>query len=327
MHLRPLLDDQPMPLLAEPGAAAAGSPEAAAAWAAERAAGIEAAVGRAGVVLIRGLGIDSPAAFRAVCRAIRPGLRNYAGGDSPRSSLDEQVYTSTEYPAELEVLLHNELSYASWCPERVFFGCLLPAARGGETQVADGRRVYRALPAALRERFERRGVAYLQHLWDAEGAPGIGKSWQETFESRDRAEVEARLRRDGVDYDWTSYGLRTRTRRPAVLPDPASGAPCWHNQADQWHRDLGGVKVSFGARDDPRFDPATAGEASLGNHVVYGDGGEIDPADLEVVRAVARGCELLFPWQAGDLMVVDNRLAMHGRKPFTGPRRVVVAMA
>lgn len=327
MHVRPLIDGHPMPLALEPRPGTPRSAEAAAAWAAAQAADIEELVGRAGVVLIRGFGIDSPAAFRAACRAIRPDLKNYAGGDSPRTSLDEQVYTSTEYPAELEVLLHNELSYAGWSPERVFFGCLLPAASGGETHVADGRRIYRELPAAIRERFERRGIVYLQHLWDAEGAPGIGKSWQETFESRDRAVVEAYLERSGMDYEWTDFGLRTRARHEAVLADPLTGEPCWHNQADQWHRGLGGVKVSFGATEDPRFDPATSGEATLGNHVRFGDGGEIDPADLETVRAVSRRCEVLFPWQAGDLMVVDNLLAMHGRKPFTGQRRVVVAMA
>ncbi|MEM9176030.1 MAG: enoyl-CoA hydratase/isomerase family protein [Myxococcota bacterium] len=46
--------------------------------------------------------------------------------------------------------------------------------------------MYAALDPEVRERFATRGVAYLQHLWDADGPPGIGKSWQETFESADR---------------------------------------------------------------------------------------------------------------------------------------------
>lgn len=327
MDHHPLIDGEPLPLVPDIGSGVERSAEAAARWAAAHAAEIEALLRRAGVVLIRGFRIDSPGGFRAICQAIRPDLRNYAGGDSPRTNVTDQVYTSTEYPSELEVLLHNELSYAGWSPDRVFFGCLQPAQSGGETHVADGRAIYRAVPREIRERFEQRGVTYLQHLWDAEGAPGVGKSWQETFESRDRAEVERYLRRSRMDFEWTAFGLRTRARHQAVVEHPSTGEKCWHNQADQWHRAFDSVKVSVGATDDPRFDRTTAGEATLGNHVTFGDGGEIDPADLLVVRAASRDCEVLFPWQAGDVMVIDNIMAMHGRKPFTGPRRVLVAMA
>ncbi len=327
MHCHPLLDDHPIPLVPDIGADGDRSAEAAVRWAKAHAGEIEALVNRVGVVLIRGFEINSPAAFRAVCHAIRPDLKNYTGGDSPRTSVSDQVYTSTEYPQELEVLLHNELSYAGWSPDVVFFGCLQPSESGGQTHIADGRMIYTALDPVICERFETRGITYLQHLWDAEGEPGIGKSWQETFESTDRGEAERYLERTNMDYEWTPFGIRTRAHHKAVLRHPVSGEKCWHNQADQWHRSLASVKVSIGAQNDPRFDPATAGEETLGNHVTYGDGGEIDPADLEAVRAVSRRCEVLFPWQAGDVMVIDNIMAMHGRKPFTGPRRVLVAMA
>ena len=33
------------------------------------------------------------------------------------------------------------------------------------------------------------------------------------------------------------------------------------------------------------------------------------------------------PWQAGDLMLVDNIRTAHSREPFEGPREVVVALA
>lgn len=284
-------------------------------------------VSTAGVVLLRGLGISTAADFRAACAAIEPDLRAYTGGDSPRTGVADRVYTSTEYDAGLEVLLHNELSYAGWSPRLVFFGCLQPSLTGGQTQIADGRAIYRAMPGRIREAFEQRGIAYLQHLWDADGKPGIGKSWQETFEMSDRAAVEAYLRESGMNWEWSDYGLRTRAPHAAVVTHPKNGEACWWNQADQWHRNLTSVKTSFGEDEDPRFDPATSGEETLGNHVVYGDGGEIDAADLETVRAVNRSQEILFAWQAGDVMMIDNLLAMHGRKPYTGPRRVLVAMA
>ncbi len=325
MHAKPLLTDSPIPLV--PELPDDRSVPSAVGWAMRRAEAIRELVRNAGAVLIRGFDVRTADAFRSICESIEPDLRSYAGGDSPRSIVTDKVYTSTEYDASLEVYLHNELSYAGWSPRLVFFGCLVPALEGGETPVADGRKIYEALPAGIIERFESRGVAYLQHLWDAQGDPGIGKSWQQTFETTDREAVEKYLERAGMSWEWTRIGLRTRAPHAAVVSHPVTGEKCWWNQADQWHRGLAGVKTSFGARDDPRFDPATAGDATLGNHVTFADGGEIDVSDLETIRAVNRSMEVVFPWRAGDVLAIDNILAMHGRKPYRGPRRVVVAMA
>ena len=327
MKAAPLLSGSAMPVVPSMEDAGGRTADDARNWAREHSAEIDALAGRAGVVLIRGFDIATPDEFRSFCHALRPDLRNYKGGDSPRTGLANQVYTSTEYPAHLEVLLHNELSYAGWSPDRVFFGCLLPSETGGETQIADGRMIYARLPADVRARFEERGITYLQHLWDADGEPGIGKSWQETFETGDKRAAERYLTESGMDYEWTEFGIRTRAHHTAVLTHPVTGEKCWHNQANQWHRNFDSVKVSFGAMDDPRFDPTTSGEESLGNHVVFGDGSAIDVADLQCIRDVSKQCEVLFPWQTGDVMVIDNILAMHGRKPFTGNRRVIVAMA
>lgn len=322
----PMLPHRHLPHLV-PVAGPAGDPGSAINRVKEWAADIQGLAERVGAVLIRGAGIADAAHFRALCAAIEPELRPYTGGDSPRSGVLEKVYTSTEYDAGLEIFLHNELSYAGWSPRLVFFGCLQPPETGGETQIADGREIYDALPRALLAPFEEKGIIYLQHLWDADGPPGIGKSWQQTFETRDRATVEAYLRRSGMDWDWTEYGLRTRAPHSAIRSHPKTGEKVWWNQADQWHRGLAGAKTSFGAADDPRFDPATAGEETLGNHVTFGDGSEIDADALLRIRAITRRLEVTFPWQAGDVMVLDNVLAMHGRKPYTGARRVLVAMA
>lgn len=296
-------------------------------WARANAAQIKDVVSDAGVALIRGLEVGNPDIFRSVCKAIEPELRPYTGGDSPRNGLGDQVYTSTEYDASLELLLHNELSYAGWSPRLVFFGCMIPSSTGGETQIADGRAIYAQMPTKIRDQFEQKGIIYLQHLWDAEGEPGVGKSWQETFESSDRSTVERYLQESRMEWEWTEFGLRTKTAKDAVLDHPKTGEKCWWNQANQWHRDIAGVKTSFGVTDESRFNPATAGEETLGSHVVYGDGSEIMVDDLLTVNQVCASVEVAFPWQQGDIMIIDNILAQHGRKPFTGPRKIIVAMA
>ncbi|MDW3214017.1 MAG: TauD/TfdA family dioxygenase [Ilumatobacteraceae bacterium] len=319
----PMDTHRSLPVVAEIGDADRSDPVG---WATRHREVIESDLHRSGAVLISGAEVRSADVFRAVCAAICPQLRNYVGGDSPRAGVADQVYTSTEYPAHLEVFLHNELSYAGWSPDRLFFYCEVPAETGGETHLADGREILRRLDPTVRDRFERRGVTYLQHLWDADDEPGVGKSWQETFETSDRADAETYLCEAGMQFEWTTSGLRTAATHPAVVEHAVTGEDCWHNQADQWHREIDGVKVSFGGAGDARVDPLTAGVDTLGNHVTFGDGTEIDVADLLHVRAVSQSCEVVFPWHAGDVLVIDNVLAMHGRKPFTGHRRVLAAM-
>lgn len=315
MDARPLIEGSLLPLVVEGDAMA--TPDVLADWAARNRAQLDGWLHRAGGVLLRGFGLKSAGDFRAVAEAVRPGLKAYVGGDSPRSRVADGVYTSTEFPAHLEIGLHNELSYATWWPERLFFFCRVPAALGGETQTADGRRVLAQLDRAVRERFADKGVLYVQHLRDSEGPPGPGKSWQETFETNDSKAVEAHARDGGMDLEWTGSGLRTSIRRPGVIEHAETGDQAWFNQADLWHASLGGAEI-WGA---------PSGSSQTHHHARYGDGGDIPLADLEAVRSAYRASEVVTLWQAGDLLVLDNRLALHGRKPFEGARSVFVAMA
>ena len=55
----------------------------------------------------------------------------------------------------------------------------------------------------------------------------------------------------------------------------------------------------------------------------------VSPVDERVVADMvdADAAAVDVDWRAGDLMVIDNMLLAHGRRPFTGPRRVLVAMS
>lgn len=58
----------------------------------------------------------------------------------------------------------------------------------------------------------------------------------------------------------------------------------------------------------------------------FGNGEEIaDEKALEISR-VYRGAEVVFDWQSGDVMMLDNWRVAHGRKPFEGNRKVLVTM-
>jgi hypothetical protein len=63
------------------------------------------------------------------------------------------------------------------------------------------------------------------------------------------------------------------------------------------------------------------------HHALYGDGGAIAPETLAHVHEVLERQTIAWRWERGDLIIVDNETTMHGRNPFRGSRRVLVAMS
>ncbi|MFI8104329.1 TauD/TfdA family dioxygenase [Streptomyces sp. NPDC086023] len=246
-------------------------------------------------------------------------LRNrlaYVHGNSPRTKVGDNVYTSTEYPAEFTISMHNELSYAESWPSRLAFFCQQAPETGGATPVVDGTRWLASLDPEVREAFGA-GVRYTQNLHDG---MGLGKSWQDTFETRDRAEVEEYLRGTGADWEWRpDGGLRVSLLRPATVRHPVTGEEVWFNQADQWHpASLGDETAAALAQLLPTDE--------LPQYVTFADGSPIPDAYVVQVRDRGLDNAVDVDWHTGDLMVIDNVAVGHGRRPFTGPRRVLVAM-
>ena len=317
MNVSFINDEGRLPLLIEPQAAGECGLADLWQWLVAERGWLEAELLKYGGLLLRGFDLNTPEDFEQICRVIEPDLLNYAGGDSPREAITGKVYTSTEYPARLEIPLHNEMSYRQLWPRKLFFFCEQPAQQGGETNIADGRRILELIDPDVRQRFAQRQVAYIQNLHDGWG---LGKSWQETFETDDRDTVERHCRDTGIEFRWTEGGLWTRSICPGVIDHPVTGETVWFNQADLWH-------VSSRGPDYQAKMLKVFGEDALPSNATFGDGTPITDQDLEEVRRAYRDAEVVNPWRHGDLLVLDNVLAVHGRKPFQGPRRVLVAMA
>jgi alpha-ketoglutarate-dependent taurine dioxygenase len=270
-----------------------------------------------GAVLFRGFRLRTAEDFERFSRALIPHRVNYVEGSSPRLSLGEKIYTSTEYPADQFVSMHNELSYAHRWPGRLLFFCDVEPQQGGETPIADSRKVLALLPPELRRRFADKGVSYMRNL---HGGRGAGLSWQTVFETEDRAAVESYCREGGIEFRWKEDGgMWTRQHRPAVRAHPATGEEVWFNQVDQWH-------PSNLEKDVARVLLASCKESDLPIYATYGDDTPFADSELDEVRQAFRQAIVKFPWRRGDALLVDNMLTAHGRMPFVGPRRVLVAM-
>ncbi|MGV9311951.1 TauD/TfdA family dioxygenase [Streptomyces sp. NPDC003691] len=270
---------------------------------------------RSGAVLFRGFD-EGADALRPVIEAVG-GDRAlaYQDGATPRSELDDGVYSSTEYPADQAIDMHNEACYSWRWPRVLGFSCAVPAQSGGQTPLADSRKVLRRIPADLLARLERHGVRYVRNY-----TPGVGIPWQEALgcdESGLDAYAEStRLRLHRVAYDH----LRTEAVRPAVVRHPETGEWVWFNQATSFHLSTIGAELATELLEQVGPDRVPKTSRS-------GDGSEFTAAELDAIRAAFAAESTVFDWQPGDVLLVDNLLVAHGRWPFTGPREIRVAMA
>lgn len=288
------------------------------AWLRPRRAWFEGLLTQHGALLMRGFSFAGPAALEEVMSAVTDGedALDYVYRSTPRSLVTGRVFTSTEYPPDREIPLHNELAYHRIWPRKLAFLCLVPAARGGATPIADSRRVYARIPVAVRERFEALGVTYVRNY-----GGHLDLNWRDVFQTDRREDVSAFCEANGIEHEW--YGqdrLRTRETCQAAAVHPATGERVWFNQAHLFHVSALGAQAQA---DLVRL----CGEGGLPRNCVYGDGTSIEPETIAIIRDAYRAEAVRFSWQAGDLLFIDNMLVAHGRDSFEGERRLVVCMA
>jgi len=266
-----------------------------------------------GAILFRGFGIATAADFETLARGICPELFGEYG-DLPREGISGKVYSSTPYPPDQPIRFHNESSHLHCWPQKIWFCCLQPAQSGGETPIVDCRRVYQQLDPQLRSRLEQKQLMYVRNY-----TAGLDVSWQDFFHTGDRTVVEAYCRQAGIQWEWQPNGnLKTCQVRPAVLQHPKTAEWVFFNQIQLHHPSC--------------LEPAVResllsllGE-NLPRNVCYGDGSAIEDTVVAEILAVYQAAQVSFPWQPGDVLMLDNLLVAHGRNPFVGPRKVVVAL-
>ncbi|MEE8525489.1 MAG: TauD/TfdA family dioxygenase, partial [Thermoanaerobaculia bacterium] len=140
VRCEPLVAGRSLPLLLRPGDSGGGVDPVS--WAAEHSDFLEQRLLEHGGLLFRGFDIDTPERFESFIRAAAGDLLDYQDRATPRSRVHHQIYTSTDYPADQTIELHNENCYASSFPMKLFFCCQTAARNGGETPLADCRQVY-----------------------------------------------------------------------------------------------------------------------------------------------------------------------------------------
>jgi alpha-ketoglutarate-dependent taurine dioxygenase len=286
---------------------------------------------KSGALLFRGFPVENADDFAELIRQVCPApFVHYIGGDSPRTIVKGDVYTSTEAPPWLKIPLHNELSFIKNYPKHIHFYCQIAPQERGETIIADARKVYASVDEGVKKLFVERGLRYVSCYYGKSRLMDLlnrwqraHKPWRDVFETLSKEEVERKCRESGFEFQWNVQDwLQISQVRPAVIAHPETKEMVWFNQAHLfdfnprllgWWRYI--AAKLFYVRKHTRL-----------HEVFFADHTPIPRQALYHVMDTLDANTVYFPWQKGDVLVLDNVLCMHGRSPFHGPRRVLTAM-
>jgi alpha-ketoglutarate-dependent taurine dioxygenase len=271
---------------------------------------------RYGGILFRGFGVNTTDDFQSFIQATSGSLLEYTYRSTPRKQVSGRVYTSTEYPQDMAIPMHNENSYSRNWAMKLFFLCVTAADEQGETPIADSRLMFERIDAEIRQKFIEKKVMYVRNYGSEIDLP-----WQNVFQTTSKREVEEFCQRSDIKFEWLGGDrLRTKQLCQSVAKHPQTGESIWFNQANLFH-------VGSLPSEVRNALLSNYGEENLPRNAYFGDGELIEASVIEHINGVYEQTAVNFPWQKGDVLMLDNMLTAHGRNPFKGQRKIVVGMA
>lgn len=267
-----------------------------------------------GAILLRDFNVYSSDEFKCVADVFIDDLMEDNGEHNPLPDKNG-IYTPVSYSSKETLLWHNENSFNNVWPLIIMFGAVKPAVSGGETPIADSREVLAKINPDIINEFKKKGVMYVRtHGF------GFGRTWQETYRTNNKSELEKICIRSNIEFDWIDDDcLRTKQIRPAIVKHPITNELSWFTQAQHWHPFCLKKEIReslfkiFSLEQMPR-------------NCYFGDGSIISDDVMQHILDAYAQVEMDFSWVRGDVMVLDNILHAHARKPYEGDRKLLVAM-
>jgi alpha-ketoglutarate-dependent taurine dioxygenase len=312
--LQPCADgrDQPFPLLLQPK----GTAEDLIQWARAHRPLLDRLLVRFGALLFRGFNVCSAESFaRLIEASSSTGWVDYRERMTPRKHVSGHIWTSTEYPPSQTIYPHNENSHCTSWPLKLFFNCHVAAESGGETPLVDCRKLTASIPGPLRDEFTRRGWMYTRSFHF-----GVGFTWQSVYQVETPAELEQYCRENEMTPCWEEDKLTVRYVRSALVRHPRTHEALWFNHGTFYHPST--LEPALYRAMRARFAPE-----EFTYYSCFGDGAPVPDDVAAQLRDLYARCRVTLPWQRGDVLLLDNMLAAHGRSPFRGERSVLVGMS
>ncbi len=306
--------DRPLPVIFQP--ASEGTDVLS--WCKENREGILDVVHDFGAILLRDFNVENSSVFEKVASVLSDNLLDYSERSSPRKHVHGSIYTSTEHPQDQEIVLHNEQSYNLNFATKLFFYCSKPASSGGNTPLADTRKVLRRVEALdpKQHKLLEMGYKINRHF-----KQGIGLQWETVFQTSSREEVEKYCTENSIEYEWGAKNtLFTSQYRKCVASHPTTKTKCWFNHCmifniHSLRKEIRDVLVS------------SYPEKELPNNTYFHDGQTINADTIEAINDCYEQEKKEFDWKKNDVLVIDNMLTSHGRTSYSGDREVLVIMS
>jgi len=283
------------------------------AWLRDNSQDIKARVEKAGAVLLRGFDATDPEIAGKALQTLSDELLEDAFWSTPRTGVSGKTFTATEYPGPRTIALHSEMAYMNTFPRFLCFHSIRVAEAGGETTLGPLDRISKALGDVL-AKFEG-GVKYVRNYH-----PGVDIPWQQAFRVKTQGEAEAIARKMGMQMQWLDGGSLRTTHTAQGVATAEDGSNLWFNQSHVFHAS------NLSAKERAAMSEIF-GEDGLPRNATFSNGTPIPDETIVQIHTALEDNTAGVEWQSGDVLFVDNMRFMHGRRPFSGERKVHVAMA
>lgn len=274
---------------------------------------LESLLNKSGAILFRGFPVTSSSDFNDVVEASGFPEAVYVGGRASRTQVVGRVYTANESPPDKEIPFHHEMSYIPDFPTKLFFFCEQEPGKGGETPIVLSHIIYEKMKEkhpGFVSQLEEHGLKYIKLAADVDDPSSYtGSSWKSAYKTDKKNVAEERAAKLGTKLEWMGNVAKLITGPvPAIRVDKESGCKTWFNS----------LAASYsGPANEKTYNGNTSVELGNGKPVP-------DDAMEDFLKILKQEC-VAIPWKKGDVLLINNLMVLHSRRPLLKPPRRILA--